>query len=183
MTNIYYSTPYSLDKDIGGANNAFIERLPADSWICITDGDASFLRPNWGHDIAEVIKRHGRDYDLIGCVTNRLGASDQLYNKTFSEEMNLRRHFDIARQLWGQHGPAVEPIDMVAGVFMLFHKSTWQRVKFRRHTFAADRYFSQDIKRKGGRIGLAKGVYMVHNYRLWETDQQAAKMSTKHLLK
>src|SRR5699024_9945471 len=61
---VFYSTPWRSDKNIGGANNEFISMLPDDSWVCIMDGDAMWLRPDWGKCVEQVIMEHGNDYGL-----------------------------------------------------------------------------------------------------------------------
>lgn len=181
--NIYYSTPYSTVKDIGGANNDFIQHLPEDAWVCITDGDAMFLDPDWGRTVNDIVRLHGSAFGLIGCTTNRLGANKQLYNQRWSEDMNMRNHYEIAKQLTKEHGATVDVIDSVAGVFMLFPRTVWAQVGgFKRHRFDADTCFSRDIAKAGYKIGIARGVYMMHAYRVWETEQRIAQQNTKHLL-
>lgn len=179
---IYYSTPYSPSRDIGGANNEFIKLLPDDAWVCITDGDAMFLRDHWGDDISNVVRKHGHEFQLIGCTTNRLGHVKQLYNKEFSEEMSMREHHRIAEELWDKYTTQVDEIDSIAGVFMLFNKSTWEKVggfKPRRHD--ADTQFSLAMRKHNFKIGIARGIYMMHAYRITKTTQHEALADTVHL--
>lgn len=179
---IYYSTPFRSDKNIGKANNYFISLLPDDSWVCITDGDALWLRPDWGKCIEEVIKEHGEEYALIGCVTNRLGGLHQCYNNEFSQDMNMRNHYNIANELWDDNGAKVELTTGIAGVCMIFKKITWKKVGgFKENIITADTEFNKAVKRIGGKIGLAKGLYMLHSYRIWEIEHKKAWHSVEHL--
>lgn len=179
---IYYSTPFRSDKNIGKANNDFISLLPDDAWVCITDGDALWLRPDWGKCIEEVIKEHGEEYTLIGCVTNRLGGLHQCYNNEFSQDTNMRNHYDISNELWETNGTKIESTSGVAGVCMIFKKSTWKKVGgFKENIITADTEFNKAVKRIGGKIGLAKGLYILHSYRIWETEHKKAWHSVEHL--
>lgn len=179
---IYYSTPFRTDKNIGRANNEFIKLLPDDSWVCITDGDALWLRPDWGKCVEEVIIKHGNEFGLIGCVTNRLGGLHQCYNNVFSEDMDMRNHYSIANELWEKEGSNVEKTTGVAGVCMIFKKSTWKKAGgFKEKLITADTEFNKSVSRLGLKIGLAKGLYMMHSYRVWEKEHKKAWNSVSHL--
>src|SRR5690606_39000182 len=75
---VFYSTPFRSDKNIGQANNGFIELLPDNAWVCLTDADACFMHPDFGTKIEQIIIDNP-DFDLIGCTTNRLGGLHQLH--------------------------------------------------------------------------------------------------------
>lgn len=179
---IFYSTPFRVDKNIGKANNDFINLLPDDCWVCITDGDALWLRPDWGKCIEDVIKAHGNEYGLIGCVTNRLGGLHQCYQRKFSVDMNMQNHYEIANTLWEEEGTRVDITTGVAGLCMIFKKETWKKAGgFKENIITADTEFNKSVKRLGFKIGLAKGLYMMHSYRVWETEHRKAWTSVKHL--
>lgn len=180
---VFYSTPFRSDKNIGKANNDFIELLPDDAWVCITDADAMFLRPDFGKCIEEII--NNTSFDLIGCVTNRLGGVHQLYNKEFSEDLNVYNHYEIANKLWEDNGSKTSTTTGVAGVCMIFSKKTWVKAgKFREKSITCDTEFNKSVVRVGGKIGLAEGLYMFHAYRIWEhgKGRSTAQQSIKHLL-
>lgn len=182
---VFYSSPFRTDKNIGLANNEFISLLPDDSWICITDADAMFLRPDYGKCIEEIIQAHGNDFGLIGCTTNRLGGLHQLYENKFSEDFDIMSHYKIANKIWADNGSKVSTATGVAGVCMIFSKKTWLKAgKFKEKSITADTEFNKAVVRSGGKIGLANGLYMFHAYRLHEAGngQKKAQQSIAHLI-
>ena len=177
-------SPYRSDRNIGKANNDCISRFDNDDWIVLTDHDACWLLPESGTHIEMIIKEHGNDYDLIGCVTNRLGSTTQLYNGIFDSVCNAYDCYEDALDAWEKYGTTIKPIDLIAGVCMIFKVSTWQKVGgFKENTRMADVEFCKSVKRSRGKIGLAKGLYIMHNYRLWETEMKKARSNHKHLVK
>lgn len=176
-------SPFSTDKNIGGANNHIISKFGNDDWIVLTDGDASFMLPNWGEQIEMIIKANP-EYDLIGCVTNRIGIKQQLHNGVFDSVCNAYDCYYDALEAWEKHGTLVVPADIVSGVCMIFKKSTWEKAGgFLENNRSADAGFNRSIKRIGGKIGIAKGLYMMHNYRIWHTDYKRANNDVKHLVR
>lgn len=170
---ILYSTPFSTEKNIGKAYNEFCETVPDDAWIVIRDIDSLFLRSDCGKQIEDIIKKHGDDYKLIGCMTNRLRDSKQLFRGQFSNDGDISHHVEIANTLSDHFYDHVEPIGYIAGLCMIFHKSTWEAVKFRENCLLFDKAFSMDIKAKFGartQIGIAKGLYLFHLYRWGSKD-------------
>lgn len=181
--NIWYSNPYSTEKNIGKAYNEFCENVPDDDWICLQDGDMMYLTPDWGLQIEQAIKLHGDNFDLIGCVTNRLGRRIQLVDEGDYENLDVRHHYEKAVRLKEMHWAEVEDITnqrFIAGLFMLFKKSLWHKVKFEENSPYFDDTFSKEVLKKGGRLGLMKGLYVFHNYRCWSDNPRTAK---EHLLK
>jgi len=179
---VFYSTPYRTDKNIGKANNDFISLLPNDAWVCITDADALFLRPDFGTCIEQIIEN--TTFDLIGCTTNRLGGLHQLHNNEFSEDFNVLNHYAIANELWLKNGSKTEPTTGVAGLCMIFSKKTWIKVVgFKENSITCDTEFNKSVIRAGGKIGLATGLYMFHMYRPTEAGngRVKAQQSTGHL--
>ena len=180
---IYYSTPYATDFNIGRAYNEFISLLPDDAWICLRDGDTCFTTPdsNWGKQISDIVKKHGKDFALIGCYTNRLASTDQLYGKKFSEEWDWMRHKEIGQELYSNHYDEVVKVNHgIAGMFMLFPKKTWLKCRFKEdlpyRVFDTD--FCNKVKANGGKIGMAKGLYLFHDYR---AGKENPKTNTSHL--
>lgn len=178
---IHYSTPFSNEKNIGKAYNEFCENVPDGEWICLRDGDTLFLRSDWGNQIESIINTHGDEFKLIGCVTNRLRATHQLYRNTFSNDGDINNHITIANHLYNSFKDQVEATSYVAGLCMIFNKDTWKNVKFRENSILFDKQFNSDIREKYRRskIGIAKGLYLFHLYRWGEKDPFN---STKHLL-
>lgn len=175
---VVYLSPHRADINIGKAYNDDIELVPDDAWIVITDSDACFLNPHDKNKIPKLIMDFGNDYDLIGCLTNRIGSNHQCYEGKFSNEMNLMRHKEIAMQ----DLPHEIVPGGVAGFFMLFSKETWNKVGgFKEKTIATDTAFNRLVEGAGGRCGVYQGIVMLHGYRLGESKQMEARKSINHL--
>ena len=163
-------TPFATDKNYGGAINEACARFNDDEWILLTDGDVTFLTPDWGKQIADVIQTHGDRYDLYGCVTNRLAQPTQRYKGEFSDNHDMLHHYAIAKELERTLYAEVTDITkhrVIAGMFMLFRKSLWNRIKFKENTLHFDSLFSKEVVRQGGKLGLIEGLYVYHFYRGW----------------
>lgn len=178
---IWYLTPYSTDGNIGKEYNEQIALLPDQDWICIRDGDTCFTTPDslWGKQIADIVKRNS-DYALIGCMTNRLASNHQIYGGKFCDNPDWNEHKRRGRELFDTRYDEVTHIRQgIAGMFMLFPKKTWQRVRFKEtapyRTFDSD--FSSRVMRMG-KIGLAEGLYLFHDYRFGKPNP---KQYVKHL--
>jgi hypothetical protein len=185
MPNIFYISPYALDFRYGMEINKHIECLPDDAWICLTDQDVLFLTPNVGRIVSNVIIEHGDDTDLFTCQTNRLGNPARCYaNGLTAQDSDILNHIKIARKLEREHGhECVEVKDrIVAGMFMLFHKSVWQDNPFDEHTiiYEINHHLSSfDVRWTKGIKGSIKkilGIYVWHTYRM-DGDARC----TKHL--
>lgn len=182
MAKVWYSNPYSTEKNIGKALNEFCENVPDSDWICLQDGDIMFLTPDWGVQIQNVIQKYGNKFSLMGCITNRLGRSIQRYEGEFNNNHDIKCHYSLAEQIKTKHWAEVEDITekrYIAGMLMLFPKAIWNKVKFRENTPAFDDYFSKDVIKNGGRLGLMKGLYVYHLYRIWSDTPEKERT---HLL-
>lgn len=177
---VWYSTPFSTEKNIGKSYNEFCAMVPDNDWICLRDGDTMFLRPDWGAQIEEIIKRHGNDYDLLGCVTNRLNSDKQRpFPKDF-DNTDILHHKQVADKLYTENYCEVKKHnEPIAGLLLLFPKRIWNKIKFREKSIYFDTEFGKDLIKKGGRIGLMTGLYVLHFYR-W--DQENPRTYKKHLL-
>lgn len=163
---IYHLTPW-LTGNIGGGLNASIGLLPDDAWVCIRDGDTMFLTSNWGEQIEQVAAQRPTGVDVIGCMTNRIRSPLQLHGGAFSDDPDIGRHIAIAEKRWLDYGTEVidahnEPL---AGMLLLFSKATWERHPFVERSIYFDRDFCAAARAKGSRLGVAKGVYILHGYR------------------
>lgn len=177
---IWYSNPYSMTKNIGGAINDFCRLVPSDDdWIVIQDGDIIYLTPDWGVKIHEAIKVHGSKYALLGCMTNRLNSLHQLHQHKRSDDHDIKNHFDIAKT-YNENTCIDVTSKNIAGCWMAFKKSTWQKVGcFKENDIAFDTDFCSRVKRKGMKIGLINNLYVYHLYRIWSDNPQKAKEHLK----
>jgi hypothetical protein len=176
---VWHFSPYSLTKNFGQSINEYCALVPPGDWIAITDGDVCRLLPEWGIQIYDIAVEAGNEgYELIGCMTNRLRQTYQLVPGMFNES-DVKVHYKEALIRNAQFYDEIEHIKApIAGFFMLFPQSVWAKYRFQEGTECFDTIFSNKIMRKGGKIGLAKGLYLYHAYRLWSDDP---KNDTKHL--
>jgi hypothetical protein len=69
---------------------------------------------------------------------------------------------------------------------MLFSKRTWEDVGgFREGGVAVggqtlDNHFSKSVIKIGGKIGIAKGIYLFHIYREWANN---VRLAQEHIVK
>lgn len=179
---VWYFTPGRGDKNLGRAYNDHCALVPDGDWICIMDGDVIFLNPFWSKQIEDIIILNGMKYPLISCVTNRLGLKWQLpYG--FSEDPNILNHAKIADEHFDKYYAEVVPSTKeTAGLFMLFPKSTWDKVKFEPGLTNGGNFvdftFANAVLKKLGKIGIAKGLYLFHFYRF----NRKSKRDINHLL-
>lgn len=175
---IFYLTPYNTDGNIGKGWNDAIEALPDDCYIVCRDGDTMFLTPDWGSQIEKIITEN-LDFDLITCLTNRLNTPSLLIGGMFDEK-DISKHIQLAKNAWINYGTKVIPTEVAPGMLMIFHKSLWLKHRFVEKSIIFDKQFSKSVIDGGGKIGVAKGLYIFHLYR-W--DSLSPKSDTKHLLK
>lgn len=184
---IFYILGYDYDINIGRAYNNHIQYLPDDCWICVCDADSMFVNPKFGHQLNRVINEYENDYALFGCVTNRLGYRTQLYKGAFSNDFDVRNHYQISESI--KQDITVRAVsgavinECVSGLMMLFKKSTWLSVGgFTEKGYTFDSDFNKAIrKNKLGKIGIMEGVYLFHAYRLHESDRIKARNNVTHL--
>lgn len=175
---IWYSNPYSTKKNIGKALNEFCALVPDDDWICLQDGDMMYLTPDWGVQIERTIQKYGNHFSLIGCVTNRLGRNIQTVEEVDYDNHDMQYHYKKAVELRDKHFGEVEDITAkrcVAGLFMLFPKRLWNEIKFKENIAYFDDEFSKEVIKKGGKLGLMKGLYVYHLYRIWSDNPSRAR--------
>ena len=156
--------------------------MPDGDWICIRDGDTAFLHPFWSKQIEDIIVKNGAKFPLISCVTNRLGLEWQLpYG--FCNNPDILVHKERADECFDKYYDEVARSPrQTAGLFMLFPKTTWKAVPFVEGLTNGGTYvdftFADQVMRKLGSIGIAKGLYLFHFYRF---DKKEGKRYTKHL--
>lgn len=182
---VHHITPGRADKNLGKAINQLVEHLPENDWICVRDIDTiptchlEFFKQC--EDIA-----FANEYDLVGCMTNRLGLEHQLHEGVFSEETDYLKHKATGRELFEKHGSKVISTEKtIAGLFMLFPKRTWKTVKgFREGDIIVngnyiDYNFCTKVLKEDLKIGIAAGIHLFHDYRL---TMENPKKNVKHLI-
>jgi hypothetical protein len=166
---IYYFTPYSVEKNIGSYYNDCMAMLPAGCWACFVDGDAMFTTPNFGHQLQEVINKHGNDYKLFTSVTNRVGTKYQCVEGMWDVE-SMKEHREVGKLLQEKNDTNVEDItnnSPISGVLILIEKDAWfYSDRFaERGMLGVDNSIHYAIRNKGHKVGLMTGVYVQHYYR------------------
>lgn len=182
---VHHITPARSDKNFGKAINQLIEELPNEDWICLRDIDT--IPPFHEMFIKQVeeIANSPQGFDLIGCMTNRLGLPYQLVDGMFNE-FDFLKHREKAKELSTiKKIKGIGAAQTVGGLMMLFSKKTWLKAgKFPeggimiRGKFV-DYYFSKEVIRFGGKLGIAEGVYLFHAYRM---DAENTRTALKHLV-
>lgn len=175
---VHWISPYRKDKNIGKAVNDAVAQLNAapEDWIVLTDHDVLWLLPNSKRQVMAVLET--TDYDLLGCMTNRLGLQEALVPLAFDVD-NISSHIGLARGLQRAHGLEVKPVIRVAAMMMCFRVGLWQKLGgFMERQINFDLLFSLAAHRRGHKLGLMTGVYVLHLYR-WGSERP--ERDTKHL--
>lgn len=182
--NVHHITPGRADKNLGKAVNDIVRNLPEEDWICLRDIDTVPAYHYTFFQQCQEIAERG-EFDLVGCMSNRLGLKYQLYGGKISEETDFLKHIKIGEQLSNKFGSYVHPINQtIGGLFMLFPKKTWQTLggfpegAIRIKGKFVDFWFSYGALSKGLRIGLAQGIYLFHIYRMGKGNPRG---NTAHL--
>ena len=189
---VHHITPGHSDKNFGKCINDIIKHLPEDSWICLRDIDTMPLDHRKFFLQCEQLAENNKA-DIISCMTNRIGIKYQQHNEEISRDFDILHHIKIAKELYNEFGLEVEFIDQrrtLAGFFMLFSKKTWLKVgRFKEGAIQidgafVDYIFSIEAKKRGLRLGIAKGLYIFHLYRAWveETVHKSTRTEYQHLL-
>lgn len=183
LNKIFYINSYDYDINIGRGYNEHIKYLPEDSWICIMDMDTMPLNNKIGHQLNDIINKHGKEYLLFGSLLSRIRSKHQLLNGKFDSDLDVRKAYKDTINQANLEYDTVEEVDSIAGCMMLFSKGTWTKVGgFKECDFTADIQFCESIKRIG-KIGLMKGVYLFHAYRVWQFNHLEASEDQWHLQK
>jgi hypothetical protein len=181
---IHYISPYSYpEKNIGGAINDAVRQLNAspDDWIVHMDMDAMWLLPDSKAQVERILSQ--TSYDVLGCMTNRVGSAEQLVGGYFNEDDRIRNHIDIARHCRTNAGDLVKRAQGVVAAFMMcFRMSAWQAVGgFVEDVLNFDTLFCWEVVRVcPGGVGIMQGVYVFHQYRLMSTNP---RRDARHLMK
>lgn len=185
MNNIHHITPYhcAVKPNIGGYYNSVIDVLPDDSIIVLRDQDTLILDPSGFNTMLYAFIKcdNMEDYSVITCMTNRLGLKDHCVPEMFNEE-SISKHIEKATELRSEFGHKIVETSVAPGMLMIFHKSTWDKHKFEENSIFFDRIFSKKVIQSGGKIGLCKGMYLLHLYRWGQNNPTQYTQHLKHKL-
>ena len=180
--NIWYISPYSTEKNIGGCINKTIKQLNAapDDWIVHCDMDILWLLPDSKAQVERILAV--TDFDILSCMTNRLRSPEQLIGGKFIENDHIRDHIEIARKCRENAGDYVKRANSVVAAFMMcFRVSVWEQVSgFVEGVLNFDTQFCWEAQKIcEAKIGIMSGVYVWHSYRL---EHKNPKQFIDHLL-
>jgi len=170
--NVHHIVPGRSDLNFGKAINDLIENLPDEDWVCLRDIDTMpLLHKEFIWQCEQIVKH--TQFDLIGAMTNRIGINQHLYKGIFSEDYNLVNHKAIAQELFDKYGcDVIETKKTIAGFMMLFNVETWRKVGgfpvggIQIKNAMLDYWFCKKIIAIKGRMGIARGIYLYHSYRM-----------------
>lgn len=163
---IHFIQPFSFDLNIGKAYNEAI--APLEGWICITDQDTLKFEGFAGR--VKSVVESASENDVITCRTNRLHLSNRNLVANMYHEPDINKHKETFDKLWNIYGNTLELTEMpIAGVFMLFHKSVWEKAPFNENSIRFDSEFTEAVRNLGFQTKVAKGLYIFHLYR-WGRD-------------
>lgn len=158
---------YDVERNLGRAYNATMERLRPGDWCCFLDHDAVFTTRDWYPQILEAIGRYP-EAGLFGAVTNRIGRKTQIApGAPASHDMREHRAFGAA--LAAKHGSTARDVTRespISGVVMILSREAWEKMgQFKDGFFGVDNRAHHDVARNGMRVLLLEGLYVYHWYR------------------
>lgn len=178
---IHYISPYRTDKNIGKAINEAVTALTCaeDDWIIHTDHDVLFLLPDTKRHIEEILTE--TTFDILGCLTNRIGVHEQLVGGFFNDHPNITEHIELAKQCWEANHGFVQATRGPLGAFMLcFRVSVWRELcGFKEGVINFDSLFCELARHRSYTTGIMQGIYIFHLYR-W--NSMNPKRDIKHLI-
>lgn len=184
---IYYSVPYSIEKNIGKYYNEFMGMLPRDDdFACFVDGDTIFTTSFYGHTINNAVNRYPR-VGCFTCMTNRVFYKKQIVPDIDYDSNDMKYHRDIGTMLETVYGDTCKDITeplfekqkhrYFSGCMILLQKKLWKKVGgFKDGMLGVDNELHKSIISMGEKVYVMQGVYMYHWYR-WPDSNNA-----KHLI-
>ncbi len=179
---IHYIKPFSTSKKIGEVYNKMCSLVPDGDFICIQDYDTMVLTTETFKVIEAAVARYP-DTAIFGAMTNRIAYSHQRVTPEMDPEPNIIAHI-LKAQAYAMKYPdgECESAKTIAGFFMLFKKSYWEKSPFIDEIYDAngnlfDYCFCRHAQKNNLPIRVIKGVYVFHAYRLLKENYK----DTSHL--
>lgn len=179
---IYYSIPYSTNRNIGAYYNSVMEGLKDDNdFACFVDGDTIFTTTNFGEQIQDVINKYP-ECGLFTCYTNRVGCDLQVYPNVDKDNNDMEYHRQIGRLLQDTYWDLCDDLSnppkgkLLSGMLILIRKGLWKKLGgFKSGMLSVDNDIHKKCIDNNEPVYLMKGVYIYHWYR-WPNYSD-----TKHL--
>lgn len=169
-SEIYYSIPYSIEKNIGKYYNDFMIMLPNDNdYACFVDGDTIFTTTNYGHIINEVIQKYP-DVGSFTALTNRVCCKWQVHPGVDVNNNDIEYHRNFGKgvqDIFGSYCEDKTNSQLMSGFLILIRKSTWKKIGgfLEGGMLRVDNDFHQKIIDNGEKLYVMKGIYLYHWYR------------------
>jgi hypothetical protein len=170
---IYFFTPYSFEKKMFEAWDRYMNLVTnPNDWVCMLDGDTSFLLPDFGHQIQQYINIWP-ETGLFTCYASRTANKDQLPGGICSENPNLIFHRLQAEFCRKNLFPFSKDIFKAYGHLLVIQKKTWTKIQplVKEYTknsglLDTDTAVSRAVRRSNLKIKVMEGIYILHYYRL-----------------
>lgn len=173
---IYFFTPYSFEKKLFEAYDAYIKLLPGENdWACFLDGDALFFENNFGHQIQEYINAQP-EAGILTSYASRCGYKYMVPEDNDQENDSIKYHRKRSQEIYERyHGQVKEISKHISGHLICIKKSTWLLIRDELLIVCAgadllgvDTQITNIILGHGLKIFLMKGIYLFHYFRLTE---------------
>lgn len=172
---IYFFTAYSLNKKLFEGYDECMALIKEEDWACFLDGDTLFFENNFGHQIQEYVDKYP-DTGMFTCYSSRCGYGYQVPEGIDQENDSITYHRRKSKEIHEKyHLQVLELKDHIAGHLMCIKKSTWMlirqdllRVTDGANLLGVDTQISNQLLRRGLKIFLMRGIYLMHYYRMLE---------------
>lgn len=170
---VFYTIPWSSDKNIGRYYNQFMELLPdKDCFMCALDGDAVFLDKLFGLHVEQVLRAH-KECGCFTAMTNRIGCLWQRQPGIEWGNNDIGFHRKKCQEVWETEGTGIKDVSFVdkgkvlGGVVILLKKAVWEKIGgFKEEgILGIDNDLHWRCMDHGEKVYLMKGIYVYHWYR------------------
>lgn len=169
---IYYSQPYSTEKDIGDYYNKAMGLLKPNDWMVFTDGDTIFTTPDYGSVIDSAINKYGDG--IYTCYTNRVGCNWQVYPAEWADD-DYSKHRQVGNTLRLCYYDECEEhttSQLMSGHCIIVSKKVWDKIGgCKNGILGVDNDIHMKAQKHKIPVRLIKGLYVYHWYRGGKDDK------------
>ena len=154
-------------ENLGKTYNQYMELVGEDGWACFLDHDAMFTTEDWYKQVEQIIEKNP-EFSLLTASTNRIGnpgqrvaGIDKTHDILYHRKIGLRLQLQCCQEVQD-----VTSGHCISGVVMIVSKKAWKKAGgFKDGFLGVDNDFHQRVAKSGGKVGVAKGLYVYHYYR------------------
>jgi len=170
---IYYSIPYSTEKNIGKYYNDVMKTIPSDQdFSCFVDGDTIFTTPFYGYTIENVIEQNP-NISCYTCYTNRVYCPEQIAPGVDTKSNDMAYHRNFGLMMESIYGTSCEDItktksgNLMSGCMILIQKRLWKKIGgfLENGMLGVDNDLHTKVIKSNEKLYLMRGVYLYHWYR------------------